>query len=88
MLGKTILDTRLDLQITDAEGKYWKGAWDGGYGTDSSFVGLGFKIWVTDKVEIVDGLLQLGHWIENIIGVGSVKEKVRQLLRSWPSNVL
>ena len=71
--GKHLLETKLDLHVAETNGRFWKGAWDGGYDTNSEYVGLGFKIWVTDDVEVVDEMLQPVRWMEKAYGVGSVK---------------
>ena len=63
----------MDLHVAETNGRFWKGAWDGGYDTNSEYVGLGFKIWATDEVEVVDEMLQPVRWVEKAYGVGSVK---------------
>ena len=61
LLGR-LKETKEELQVTDAEGKFWKGAWDGGYDLNSAIVRLGFKIWVSDTVEMFEGCLQPMQW--------------------------
>ena len=74
-LGKEETAGKLVIAIMDGggPGKYWKGAWDGGYNPGEKQVGIGYKVWTSDEMgHTAAGKCAPINWKEKCAAFGAV----------------